>query len=253
MADLARYAGDIYFGPLNSSGEFQGFLPPIEVDAFTPGREEGDELTIKSKRRATYDQNIFSEKSAGSTTLELALLEQPSWVLAVAFAGDETVLSVSSSAVSDESVAVPVLDRDYKLAQLNLSNIVVTNAAASVTYVEDTDYTVVDARLGLIRPLSTGSISAGDTILVDYDYAAFDGFQILGETQLEKRFRIYADLRNRITNKDLSVEYFDVKLSAPDVFDLLSSDVISLNLSGTASTPTGQSSPYRVIGNNVAT
>lgn len=251
MPDLARYEGDVYFAPLDSNGVAQGFLPAVECDQLTPGREEGDEFTITSKRRGTYGQTIHSETEAGKATLEIVLREQPRWVLAAAFAANDTDVSVSGSSVVNENLTVKKLDRIYRLAQRNIKAspaMVVTDVGAVTTYVLDTDYEIVDLRLGIIKILSTGAISEDEVLEIDYDYDAFTGFEILGETVTEKRFQVLFDGKNRISGKDLEAVWYDVTLKAPDVFDLLSSDIIDITLSGTAVTPTGKTSPYRILG-----
>lgn len=55
--------------------------------------------------------------------------------------------------------------------QLNPGSVVVTNSGASVTYVEGTDY-VIDYFNGRFMALSTGAITAGQSLKVDYTYEA---------------------------------------------------------------------------------
>lgn len=54
---------------------------------------------------------------------------------------------------------------------LNAGSVVVTNTAATVTYVEDTDY-IIDYGRGKIKRLTTGAITEAQQVKVDYTYRA---------------------------------------------------------------------------------
>lgn len=88
--------------------------------------------------------------------------------LARALQADLTAKSASS--VTDESHK-GYLGKFIKLDRVKISSVVVTSDPAGTTYVEDTDY-IVHAEEGAIEILSTGSIGDGDSLLIDYAYAA---------------------------------------------------------------------------------
>lgn len=86
-----------------------------------------------------------------------------------AFAGETGALAV---AVTDEAVTA---DHDTWVdlanARMNPGSVVVTNSGATVTYVEGTHY-LIDYGKGRLMALSTGTITDGQSILIDYTYDA---------------------------------------------------------------------------------
>jgi hypothetical protein len=88
--------------------------------------------------------------------------------LARALQADLTVKTAGS--VTDEAVTGHH-DKFLKLAHVKCSNLVLTNDAGAITYVADTDY-VFYGDEGMVEILSTGSITDGQALLADYDYAA---------------------------------------------------------------------------------
>ena len=57
-----------------------------------------------------------------------------------------------------------------ELGKKEISSVVVTDATGTTTYVENTDYEV-DLKDGLLKVVSTGAITDGEALLVDYDHA----------------------------------------------------------------------------------
>lgn len=88
--------------------------------------------------------------------------------------GSEPKRLTSSHVATDESITATALDTWYRInatysdEQIKETSVVVTTDPAGTTYVEDTDYEV-NYRHGLIRFLSTGSISAAENLLIDYE------------------------------------------------------------------------------------
>lgn len=250
MPDFSRYEIDAYLGELaNSGADFEGFYPKIEVEEIVPTRELEDPTVIKSKARGTYGQNVHSEQNPGSIGLRISVKEQPAWVLAAAFAGDQSTLNVTGSTVSDEVITIHKHDRIYQFAQRNIDDqaaVTITGAGGTPTYTEDDDYEIVDYRMGLFKMLSGGGggHTEGTDIEVDYTYKDVTGVTIQGEQVQSKKFRLLLDMKNRVSGKDASMLYHEVNLSAPDVFDLATEDFITITLEGDAITPTGKTAPY---------
>lgn len=244
--ELAKFEGDVYLGRIDpATGAFLGYVGPLECDAFEPGREDGNTLEIKSKRRDIYGQAIFSETEPGSTNLRMVFKEQPSEILAIAFAANPAALAVTGAAVTDEAMTVTKLDTWLPLLHKNVSAVVVNDATPAV--IANTNYEV-NPRLGMIKFLSTGTVAVDDAVTVDYTYGSLSGEKFDGETVAEASFRVYFDGKNRVSKKDFSMEYYEVKIPAPtSIFDLLSSDLVTLELTGNAITPSGKTAPYQVV------
>jgi len=71
--------------------------------------------------------------------------------------------------VTDEAVTVGA-DNRATLAHPQVSGVVVKNTSGTTTYVSGTDYTL-DAANGVITRITTGAITAGQSLKVSYDYA----------------------------------------------------------------------------------
>ena len=114
---------------------------------------------------AAEDLNAVDASTTGNTRTKV---EKYSFALDVAI-----VLPYNSNAgtaVTDESVTITALGTAYALAHSNvsLSGVVVTPTPHGGTvFVEGTDYSI-DYLTGTITGISTGAISAGDAVLVDY-------------------------------------------------------------------------------------
>jgi len=114
-----------------------------------------------------------------------------------------------------------------------------------IAAVQDTDFEVT-SRNGMIRALSTGSIEAGETLLVSFDYASVTGLEVLGAVQPTIKAYLFLDGTNLVNGKDVEVEVWEVQLKPDSAIDFLADDFNSLELSGTPKTPSGYSAPYRI-------
>lgn len=251
--NLLKYEGSVYVAPLNTSTDaFEGYYAdPIECRVFEVSREEGEVTELKSKQRDRYDQVIDSEETSGTASLRVEFLEVPANIMAILFAGLNTTFTQASGAITNDPVTIVTLDRWFPLANPHLNDAVaavVTNTAGDTTYVVDEDYEI-DYRQGLIRALTGGDITAGQTIHVDYTKLAKTGVTTRGETNLAANFRLKFDGKNRYTSKDTYGEVWQVNLKSTEAVDLLSSEPITAVLEGPMITPTGKTEPYylRVI------
>ena len=88
--------------------------------------------------------------------------------------GNGTVSTTQAGgAQSGEAHNAPViLDRSIFLDETNASSIVVQGSGGTPTYVLNTDYEVVNALTGEVKILSTGSITTGLALEIDYTSAA---------------------------------------------------------------------------------
>ncbi len=88
--------------------------------------------------------------------------------------GNGTVSTVQSgSSIVDEAAVAPViLDRSIFTDESDISSLTVAGAAGTPVYVSGTDYDLINAKTGEIKILSTGSITTGLTLELDYTSAA---------------------------------------------------------------------------------
>ena len=263
MTDLHKYSGDVYLSHLNADGSPRGYFGPIECDAFVPGRSTEESEDTRSKKRDTYDQIIDSEPGAVTPSLRMVFKEVPTELLALAFASSPSAITVAGSTVVEAETVISRVGV-YQLPHRNLATSpapVITEDADTdpVVYAAGDDY-VIDHRIGLIRIVPGGAIAtalaaaqdldpdATLTLRRSYTYTSFSATEFVGETVRRADLAVLFDGQNRKSGKDLTTEYWHVQVPAPDdIFDLLSSELISLELEGTPITPPGKTGPFRVL------
>jgi hypothetical protein len=117
------------------------------------------------------------------------------------------------------------------LLHTNVSNVVVTNAAGTTTYTENTDY-VVHAEDGLIEVLSTadgGNMVDAAEALHDYDYAAQHHLKT-NPSGIEKCL-VFSGLNSANNNKRVRCEIYKIKLD-PSVLSMITSGAATMPISG---------------------
>jgi hypothetical protein len=86
--------------------------------------------------------------------------------------GTTTQSQSASSATTELHNAPVILDRSIFTVYTNISALVVKGDSGTPTYVLDTDYELINAKTGEIKILSSGSITTGLALELDYSYAA---------------------------------------------------------------------------------
>lgn len=108
-----------------------------------------------------------------------------------------------------------------------------------------TDYTL-NTRLGMVKAVSTGAIVAGETLNVDYTWAAQDGYDIVGATQPIVKCRFLLDGKNDVTGKKCIVDVYEANVKPSSPIDFLSEEYAEVTLEGTMVTPSGLSQPFDI-------
>jgi hypothetical protein len=184
--------GILYFDRVDVNGTSTGELDlgNAPVFAITPNTET---LAHFESRSGIKEKDLEVEVSAGFTG-KITLDEYSKENLVFAFRGDTPANTTQGDGtVTDESI-VAHLARWIKLLYRKASNIVVTNVGGTVTYVEDTDYRV-DETVGRVYIIDGGAITEGQTLYVDYDYAAasYPTVQALTRSEVAGSLRFVGD------------------------------------------------------------
>ena len=206
--------------------------------------EGGEIKERKSRMRDTYGQVLDSVPVKEAAKIAVTVDDLKVENLALALLGDTSDISVSAGSVTDEAMTARH-DKYVALAHRDISSVVVTDSGGSTTYVANTDY-VVHQRLGMIKALSTGSITDGQSLLVDYSYGALSGTKIEGSARPIIKGALKLDGENQVTEKDCIVDVWEAVLQPAAEVDFLAEEFNSLELEGTLNTPTGRSDPYEV-------
>jgi hypothetical protein len=243
MAQSFIGAGDVYIDRLTGAGVKQGSVKigigKLEIKPNVELKEQ------TSKGRESYGQVIASVALNKPAELNIALTQVDRKALAIALLGDDVAHAVTGASVTDEA-ATARHGKAIFLAHRNVSAVTVTNSAGAVTYVSGTDYTL-DARLGAITALSTGAITDGQTLLVDYTYAAESGYKIKGATQPQVKMAVFLDGKNMVDGAACYVTIHEATVSPESAVDFLADDFAEINLKGSMATPSGQTEPFDVV------
>jgi hypothetical protein len=228
---------------LTSAGVSQGLVLLGNCTKFEilPAAETKD---LVSRKRDTAGQTLASVTKAQPTTISLTLNEYDKDIMAVAFLGTVATQTGAGASVTDE-VLVAIHDKYAYLDHRAVSSVVVTNTGGGTTYTVDVDY-VVNARLGWIKVLSTGSIGDGDSLKVDYTWAAEDGYTVSGATEPIVKCRFLLDGKNDVNGKKCIVDVYEANVKPSSPIDFLKDDYAELELEGTLVTPTGLSLPFDI-------
>lgn len=146
-----------------------GNIPALAIQkAITEIEHFGYNAETRSRQK---DLNIVTDIGMSlSFTVDELFAEM--WNILL-FGGGTTTQTQSGSSITTELHNAPILlDRSIFTVESNISALVVTGAAGTPTYVLDTDYELVNAITGEIKILSTGSITTGLALELDYTSAA---------------------------------------------------------------------------------
>lgn len=235
-------SGDLYINRI-VGGVAQGWVGPYEASKFEiKPNVELKELTSRGK--ASYGQVIESVALAQPSDFTVELPEVNKDSLALALLGTNTTITQSSGTVTDEVVTAK-LGIWVPLTKAKVSTVVVTNSAASTTYVNGTDY-IVNTELGWIKALADGAIIADQSLKVDFAHAAISGTKIAGATNADVRAKFMLDGKNQADGLPCIVNVYEGVIAADSAFDFLSNDFNTVSLPGRMKTPTGFTEPFTV-------
>lgn len=247
-------AGDLYVSRFDPATQaFLPFIGPIETTKFeiTPKTELKEQV---SKGRSSYGQVIESVALAQPFEFTADFAEVTGDTLVNAFLGTETAIAQTAGALAEVTLTAK-LDGWVETGTLNLSAValLVQDSTKTTTYVLDTDYQV-NRRLGTIKALSGGAITADQVLKINGSKLALDGTLIAGGTEAQIRAKFKFDGKNMVDGKAVIVDVHEVVIAADSAFDFLADDFNTVSLPGKLKTPTGKSEPFtvRILDNAVA-
>lgn len=233
---IARYVGGVQ-GP---------WMGPFEADKFEikPNVELKEQV---SKSRENYGNVIetVALNKPGDFTVDLSEVNKET--LSIALLGTAITLTqasgswVAAAYTSTKGAWIPLGKGNVTVAGL-----VVTNAAASTTYVLGTDYEV-NYRLGWLRAISTGAIVDGAAnIKVTGAYGAISGTKISGGVSSQIRAAFKLDGKNFADDLPCIVTVAEGVVASSAAFDFLSSEFAKVSMPGKMKTPVGATEPFTV-------
>lgn len=242
-------AGDVRLGFYDSAGAFLGYAKdPINVTEMTPTPGEGEQRDRVSRMRDTFGQALDSVTLPAPWTLTFTTDSIGRDILRALFLGTDQDIAVASGSVTGEALTAQH-DKWVPLEFPQVDNAtppVVTDDTGVTTYTEGTDY-LIDLRNGMIQAISTGTITDGESLLVDYSYGARTGFRINGATANELTVAMLLDgrsLRQADSGKVVRWLAKQVTLRPAGGNDIKSNEWVAPQFTGTLITPTGENQPF---------
>ncbi len=181
-SDILIGGGRIFFNDGGQDGAAgNGFLdlgnvPSLAIQkAITEIEHFGFNATTRSRQK---DLNIVTDIGM-SLAFNVDELFAEVWNILL-FGSGTTPQVQSGATITDEAATAPViLDRSIFTAETNISALTIDGTGGTPTYVLDTDYELINATTGEIKILSTGSITTGLVLELNYTSAARTRQQII--------------------------------------------------------------------------
>ncbi|SDP69722.1 phage tail tube protein [Desulforhopalus singaporensis] len=239
---------DLYYQVEDSNGNFGEVFPAGNVTDFQI-IPDAEELEIISTGNADYGQAADTMIDAKPTKCSFSVNRFNIDTLANAFMGSYAARTASAGTVDagDPEDVTAYSDGISRLNHIDISNLVIKDETDTTTYVLDTDYEIVDAKLGLIKVLSTGSISGGDTLHASYSYAAESGYLLSGGTSSSRFLKMWGRGVNRFNNKESRVEIPRGSIKPNGNFSMVGNEAATVGFDVTINVPTDGSAPFTII------
>lgn len=236
-------AGNVYLN-IYESGSLTGFVGPINCTKFSLSPGKADSLDRISYMRDTFGQALDSVVFPGVASLAIESDDAGAETLQYALLGDLSDIADSQGTVSTPESVTARLGKWVRLANRNVSDVVVqSNDVTPETFSATTDYTL-DATAGLLFIKTTGIITDGETLKVTYKYGARSGKQIIAATRTEIRAQVRLDGKNLATQKKVEILVHEAVLVPSGELDIAGKKFVTFSLSGSLVTPQGQTGPF---------
>lgn len=238
-------SGDLYMDRFDDDGNAQGLYPVGNAVKFAIA-EDAEIKERESRMRGTYGQVLDSVPIKKPAKISITLNDLDAENLALVLFGTVSDINITGAVITDEALTARH-DKWVELLYRNITaaSVTITDSTGVTTYVEDTDYEV-DYRLGMIKALSTGSITDEEALLVDYTYGNLTGKKIAGSAKPIIKCSLKLDGENLVDQRDCIVRVLEAVLKPSGEMDFLADDFNEIDFEGTLNTPAGQTSPYEV-------
>ncbi len=224
------------FGPVYSAGNLIDFSINPEVDS----------LDVISTRNADYGQAADSMADPKPTKIPFSVNRFNIDHWAMAFMGEISKRTASQKTITDEVVHARVGEM-AKLANLDISSLVLNHTSGSPTYTAGADYEIVDAELAIIRFPSTSSIPDDTDIHADYTAAAESGYLLEGGRKTSRFIKFWGRGLNRFNNKRCIIHVGRAAVVSSGAFSFVGTDAAEMGMEMTANVPADGSAAYTII------
>lgn len=235
---------DIYLDVLTDEGlptglQLKGNCPGLAIKTDSELKE------LIGSGRSNFGKVIASVTIPKPASMSFSLNQVDQEMFAMAFFGSNSAFSQAAGALADTPV-VTIADRFVEIGKLQLSEVVVENAGGTVTYAEGTDYEI-NTRLGLLRALSTGVITAGQTVNVSCNHAAINGIKMSGMTKSNVRVRMMVDGTNFADGRNFRLIVHRARLAPSGDLSIQGENFMEAKFDATLETPPGKNEPFELL------
>jgi len=243
-------SGRLLVGLNDGDGVFQGYLDVGNAKSFAIKGISTEKKEVIGMRPENFGAVIDSVVTKKSQTLGFVLTDINRKNLALAMMGSDAdfTQNAGNNTATPQELDVPVLDNWYQMelsAGVPVYNldpetppVVTTNATPPVTLDEwdaenETGDYEIDYVHGLIKPLSTGNISAADTILIGATALAItEGFQVIGDSLVELNGKLLLLGEDQNLGRKVRLEIFSANLTPEGDQAWISTEYTELSFSG---------------------
>lgn len=220
---------DTSYYPYLGSGQIYAKIAGAAAGLVTLGNASKLEISVKDSNQRLKDMTkpgggtYASVNRIDTVTVQMTLSDLNKTNVSRAVFGTES--AVVGATVADEAV-VGYKDALTPLAHPGATAVVVTNSAATTTFVEGVDYEV---RAGGIFIFAAGAITDAQALKVDYTHAAYHAIEAMtkGAIELELHFE---GLNEAHSGKPVIVDIYRALLSPTKALSLLGDKFAELQL-----------------------
>jgi hypothetical protein len=221
-------SGDMYFRLINPLTNTAGsWTQKIYTTSFAP-QVTGNLEQLLSRGRDDFRTPIGAVGVKEPETLNFTLNGGDREMFRLAWLASVATVTQASGNVTDEAHTI-LADGRIKTVGSDISTVVITNAAATTTYVANTDYRVTNARLGFIDVIAGSSLATavaaagagGLAVLVDYARAAVTSTELAGGISPSISGEILFDGLNQESQNPFTVRIPRAVITPSSGFDLL--------------------------------
>ncbi|WP_432460796.1 hypothetical protein [Agarivorans sp. QJM3NY_25] len=244
MSNGLLLAGNVFINRFDDTGAKTGFIGPINVTKLavnTPSEEK----TRISKQKQSRGQALDTVVTAKPTELEIAMDDAPADILAMALLGEVSTVNIGSGNSSDETVNLPAHGRWVKLLKSNLGAEGLSAKLASDDSVIDVVADIeVNYAAGLVRATPSGTLAAGASIKLSYDFNATAANLMRGGLKPQVVCEILLEGTNLTNGKAATLSIPKASLAPSAAVDFMADEFVSTALKGTAVLAAGETAPF---------
>ena len=236
-------AADAYVDLLTDEGVRTGLELKGNCTQFIP-KPDSERKEQTGNGRANYGQVLASVTLPKPMTAKITFNQLDAALFAAAFFGTNTALTQAAGAAAERNVTA-ILDKWVDIGNMMITAATTVKDPTNTTiYVKDTDYEL-NLRLGMIKCLSTGSITAGEVLNVIPTCEVIAGITTAAMTKSNVRIRIKLDGQNFADGRNFVTDIYQMRLAPTSEFSLISNDFVDVTFEGSLETPAGYDEPMK--------